>query len=178
MGGKTQLSDVGATNAAEYMVADAIEKVAVPRGGRKAYTMGHDWCTELHESVAIDADPPEKAPKLKPGMKHVRKVLRNSIHGIAKAAFCRMVRHGGVQRMLGNVFEESRGVLKIFLEHVIKDAIIYATYCHRKTITAMDVIFALKRHGRLLYRFTRPYSFSRKVDEAIKGTRQRVEVAE
>ena len=178
VGGKTQLSDVGATNAAEYTVADAIENVAVPRGGRKAYAMGHYWCTELCESVAIDADPPKKVPKLKPGMKRIRKVLRNSIHGISKAAFYRMARHGGVQRMSGNIFEESRGVLKIFLEHVIKDAIIYVTYCHGKTITAMDVIFALQRHGRSLYGFTRPYSFSRKVDEAIKGTRRPVEVAE
>ena len=72
--------------------------------------------------------------------------------------------------MSGDVFEESRGVLKIFLKHVSKDAIIYTTYCNRKTVMAMDVVYALKRHGRTLYGFTRPYSFSRKVDEDIKGT--------
>ena len=165
------MSDAGATNAAGYTVADVIEKKAVPRGGRKAYAVGHDWCAELRESVAIDnMDPPKKAPKPKPGMKRVRRVLKNSIHRIAKAAFCRMARRGGMERMSGNVFEESRGVLKIFLEHVIKDAIIYTTYCNRKTVTAMDVVYALKCHGRTLYGFTRPYSFSRKVDEDIKGT--------
>ena len=105
-------------------------------------------------------------------MKRVRHILKNSIHGIAKAVFCRMVRRGGVEPMSGNVFEKSRGVLKVFLEHVIKDAIIYTTYCNRKTITAMDVIYALKHHGQTIYGFTRPYSFSRKVDDDIKGTRK------
>ena len=173
VGGKTQLSDVGVTNAAGYTMADTTEKKAVLRRGWKAYAVGHDWCAELRQSVAIDMDPPKKAPKPKPGMKRVRCVLKNSIHGIAKATFCRMVRRGSVERMSRNVFEESRGVLKVFLEHVIKDAIIYTTYCHRKTVTAMDVIYALKRHGRTLYGFTRPYSFSRKVDKDIKGTCQR-----
>ena len=123
--------------------------------------------------MAIDnTDPPKKVPKPKLGMKRVRQVLKNSIHGIAKAAFCRMARRGGVERMSGNIFEESHGVLKIFLEHVIKDAIIYTTYCNRKTMMAMDVVYALKHHGRTLYGFTRPYSFSRKVDDDIKGTRK------
>ena len=68
-----QLSDAGVTNAAGYTVVDAIGKKAVPRGGHEAYAVGHDWCAELQESVAIDnTDPPKKAPKLKLGMKRVR----------------------------------------------------------------------------------------------------------
>ena len=66
--------------------------------------------------------------------------------------------------MLGNVYEESRGVMKIFVERVVKDAIIYATHCDRKTMTAMDIIYALKCHGHTLYGFTHPYSYSRKID--------------
>ena len=133
--------------------------------------MGHDWCAELRASVAVNPDAPKRAPKVKPGMRQVRRVLKDSIHGITKAAFCRMARRGGVQRMSGNVFKESPGVMKVFLEHVIRNAIIYMTYCHRKTVTAMDVIYALKRHGRTLYGFTRPYSYDRKVDEKEKGSR-------
>ena len=41
------MSDAGATNAAGYTVVDAIEKKVVPRGGHKAYAVGHDWCAEL-----------------------------------------------------------------------------------------------------------------------------------
>ena len=54
--------------------------------------------------------------------------------------------------------------MKIFVEAVVKDTIIYATHCDRKTLTAMDVIYALKHHGRTFYGFTRPYSYSRKTD--------------
>ena len=47
VGGKTQLSNAGATNASGYTVVDAIENKAVSRGGCKAYAVGHDWCAEL-----------------------------------------------------------------------------------------------------------------------------------
>ena len=66
--------------------------------------------------------------------------------------------------MSGNVYEESRGVMKIFMEAVVKDAIIYVTHCDRKTVTTMDVIYALKHHGHTLFGFTCPYSYSRKLD--------------
>ena len=56
--------------------------------------------------------------------------------------------------MSGNVYEESRGVMKIFVEAVVKDAIIYATHCDWKTVMAMDIIYALKCHDRMLYGFT------------------------
>ena len=42
--------------------------------------------------------------------------------------------------------QENCGVMKIFVEAVVKDAIIYATHCNRKTVTAMDVIYTLKCH--------------------------------
>ena len=42
--------------------------------------------------------------------------------------------------MSGNVYEESQGVMKIFMEAVVKDAIIYAMHCDRKTVKAMDLI--------------------------------------
>ncbi|MBA0795119.1 hypothetical protein Gohar_006020, partial [Gossypium harknessii] len=45
---------------------------------------------------------------------------------------------------------ETRGVLKIFLENVIRDAVTYTEHARRKTVTAMDVVYALKRQGRTL----------------------------
>ena len=66
--------------------------------------------------------------------------------------------------MSGNDYEESRGVMKIFVEAVVKDAIVYAMHCDRKTVMAMDIIYALKHHGRTLYCLTHPYSYSRKLD--------------
>ncbi|KAK5602851.1 hypothetical protein CRENBAI_023460 [Crenichthys baileyi] len=45
------------------------------------------------------------------------------------------------------------GVLKVFLENVIRDAVTYTEHAKRKTVTAMDVVYALKRQGRTLYGF-------------------------
>ena len=42
---------------------------------------------------------------------------------------------------------------KVFLENVIRDAVTYTEHAKRKTVTAMDVVYALKRQGRTLYGF-------------------------
>ncbi|GBP94788.1 Histone H3 [Eumeta japonica] len=52
----------------------------------------------------------------------------------------------------GRIRRETRGVLKVFLENVIRDAVTYTEHA-RKTVTAMDVVYALKRQGRTLYGF-------------------------
>ncbi|MBA0609806.1 hypothetical protein Godav_010742, partial [Gossypium davidsonii] len=82
-----------------------------------------------------------------------RKVLRDNIQGITKPAIRRLARRGGVKRISGLIYEETRGVLKIFLENVIRDAVTYTEHARRKTVTAMDVVYALKRQGRTLYGF-------------------------
>ncbi len=89
----------------------------------------------------------------KGGAKRHRKVLRDNIQGIAKPAIRRLARRGGVKRISGLIYEETRGVLKIFLENVIRDAVTYTEHARRKTVTAMDVVYALKRQGRTLYGF-------------------------
>jgi histone H4 len=89
----------------------------------------------------------------KGGAKRHRKVLRDNIQGITKPAIRRLARRGGVKRISGRIYEECRGVLKVFLEHVIRDAVTYADHCRRKTVIAMDVVYALKRQGRTLYGF-------------------------
>ena len=91
----------------------------------------------------------------KGGAKRHRKILRNNIQGITKATIRRLARRGGVKRISGLVYEETRGVLKVFLENVIRDAVTYTEHARRKTVTAMDVVYALKRQGRSLYRFWR-----------------------
>lgn len=44
-------------------------------------------------------------------------------------------------------------MLKMFLENLIKDAVTYTEHGRRKTVTALDVVFALKKAGRTLYGF-------------------------
>jgi histone H4 len=64
---------------------------------------------------------------------------------------------------------ETRGVLKTFLEdvripfpffgnhdwlkQVIRDTVTYTEHAKRKTVTSLDVVYALKRQGRTLYGF-------------------------
>ena len=82
-----------------------------------------------------------------------RKSLRESILGITKPAIRRLARRGGVKRISGLIYEETRGVLKVFLENVIRDSVTYTEHARRKTVTAMDVVYALKRQGKTLYGF-------------------------
>jgi histone H4 len=93
--------------------------------------------------------------------------------GITKPAIRRLARRGGVKRISGLIYEETRGVLKMFLENVIRDSVTYTEHAKRwassilsfifapssvviscsKTVTALDVVYALKRSGRTLYGF-------------------------
>ena len=89
----------------------------------------------------------------KGGAKRHRKVLRDNIQGITKPAIRRLARRGGVKRISGLVYEETRTVLKNFVRDVIFDAITYMEHARRKTVTSMDVVYALKRQGKTLYGF-------------------------
>jgi histone H4 len=73
--------------------------------------------------------------------------------GITKPAIRRLARRGGVKRISGLIYEETRGVLKVFLENVIRDSVTYTEHARRKTVTALDVVYALKRQGKTLYGF-------------------------
>ncbi|KAJ7779301.1 hypothetical protein B0H14DRAFT_2401293 [Mycena olivaceomarginata] len=72
--------------------------------------------------------------------------------GITKPATCRLARRGGVKRISGIIDEETSGVLKIFLEHVVCDSVTYTEHAKRRAVTSLDV-YALKRSGHILYGF-------------------------
>jgi histone H4 len=90
------------------------------------------------------------------GDAHIRRrrlIRRDAIEGLTKPAIRRLARRGGVKRVSGLVYEEARSVLKIFLTGVIHDAVTYMEHARRRTVTTMDVVYALKRQGRTLYGF-------------------------
>jgi len=89
----------------------------------------------------------------KGGAKRHRKALVAPIEGITKPAIRRLARRGGVKRISGLVYDETRGVLTVFLEKIIHDSVTYTDYARRKTVTVMDIIYALKRQGTTLYGF-------------------------
>ena len=85
--------------------------------------------------------------------RHSRKSNRPLLEGITQPAIRRLARRGGVKRISFYIYEYSRDVLKGFLQGVVRDAITYTEHAKRKTVTAMDVVYALKRQGRTLYGF-------------------------
>ena len=90
----------------------------------------------------------------KQGVKRAtKKAVRQTIMGITKPAIRRLARRGGVKRISSYIYEETRSVLRGFLENVIRDSVTYTEHARRKTVTALDVVYALKRQGRTLYGF-------------------------
>ena len=81
------------------------------------------------------------------------KSLKATIMGVTKPAICRLARRGVVKRISSLIYDETRLVLRSFLENVIRDSVAYTEHAKRKTVTALDVVYALKRQGRTLYGF-------------------------
>lgn len=65
----------------------------------------------------------------------------------------RLARRGGVKRISDGIYDETRNFVEEFLKTIIKDASIFADNSRRKTITAMDIVYSLKRSGKVLYGF-------------------------
>ncbi|XP_038245007.1 histone H4-like [Dermochelys coriacea] len=82
--------------------------------------------------------------------KRHRKVLHDNTQGIMKPAIRHLACHGGVNRISGLIYEETRGVLKVFLENIIRDAVTYTEHAKQKTVIAMDLVYALKCQGNSL----------------------------
>ena len=85
--------------------------------------------------------------------RHAKKQSRANIEGITNPAIRRLARRGGVKRISTFIYDDSRAVLKNFLESVVRDSVTYTEHAKRKTVTALDVVYALKRQGRTLYGF-------------------------
>ena len=78
---------------------------------------------------------------------------RPVIEGVTKPAIRRLARRGGVKRISLGIYSEIRNVLQHFLKNVVRDSITYTQHAKRRTVTAQDVVYALKRQGRTLYGF-------------------------
>ena len=78
---------------------------------------------------------------------------------LTKPSIRRLARRGGVKRISTVIYPEIREALRLgFLEPVMRDAVYYTEHAKRKTVTANDVILALKRHGRTLLTTTESYA--------------------
>jgi len=102
----------------------------------------------LHLVLRLRGGAGKKKPAKTSGKKRHRKVLRDNIQGITKPAIQRLAHTAGVKKISGLIYEEIRGVLKVHLENVIRDAVTYTEHARRKTVTVADVAAALSRQGR------------------------------
>lgn len=94
-----------------------------------------------------------KSPKKHGLGKRHRKVLRDTILGIANPTIRRMARRAGIKRISGLLYDKCRRMLKEFLSDIVSDAMTYMEHASRRTMSVMDVIYALKRKGKMLYGF-------------------------
>ncbi|CZR64947.1 uncharacterized protein PAC_14847 [Phialocephala subalpina] len=85
--------------------------------------------------------------------KRHRKLLKDRIQGVTKGDIRRLARRGGVKRIAGTIYDETRVALKDYLVRILKDVVFITDYQKRKTVTVTDVVFALKRIGRPIYGF-------------------------
>jgi histone H4 len=82
----------------------------------------------------------------------VKKVPAAGVHWQAtKGALRKLARRGGVKRIAENSYNPAREFIDAMLVRVTRDSIVYAEAAKRKTITAMDVVYALKKNGKTIY---------------------------
>jgi histone H4 len=89
----------------------------------------------------------------KGGSKRHPRIIRDNAMGISRSSIRRLARRAGVVRMSALVYDQTRAVLKVFLEKLVQDAVAYTQDANRKTVTTTDVLYVLKRQGRTLYGF-------------------------
>lgn len=83
--------------------------------------------------------------------RHVKKTVDTKHYQVSKGALRRLARRGGVKRISDNSYGAMREFADAMLVRVTKDSIVYAESAKRKTVTAMDVVYALKKNGKTLY---------------------------
>ena len=121
------MSDTGIVNTSDSFLSDPSEKTKfiTHKGQKIRYqsTSMPEWNKTL-----TDAATPKTGTgtsKQDPRMRRHR-VIRDNLQGISRAALARLAHKGGVKQMAGNIHDDIRGAMKIFLKHVVQDAITYA----------------------------------------------------
>ncbi|KAE9371290.1 histone-fold-containing protein [Stipitochalara longipes BDJ] len=87
------------------------------------------------------------------GHKRMRKLVRDTIQGVTKGDIRRLARRGGVKRISGTIYDDTRRELKRRLEEILRNVCFITEHSNRKTVTVTDVIYALRRMGTPVYGF-------------------------
>lgn len=83
--------------------------------------------------------------------KRVKKASTEHVQSVSQGSIRRLARRGGVKRIASPVYDDVRAVLRQFVEGVVRDSTAYTEHAKRKTVTALDIVQALRKRGRTLY---------------------------
>ena len=83
----------------------------------------------------------------KGGPKRARKIVRDSILGITKDAIHRLAHRAGAKRLSELISEETRGIMKVTLENLLKDVITFTEHEKMRTVQGIHVRQALELRG-------------------------------
>ena len=107
----------------------------------------------MNESgFAVAAPAPSTSTRTSPPVRFPKHTHFTATGSFTKQDVRRLARRGGTKRMSSTVHQETHGVLKVFLEKVLKEALIYTEHARRKTVSVEDVLLALRRKGHTLLR--------------------------
>ncbi len=100
-------------------------------------------------------------------------ILRDNIQGITKPAIRRLARRGGVKRISAMIYEETRGVLKTFLEGVIRDAVTYTEHAKRESrlLSNLDALLTPSQARLLLPSMSSTLSSAKDVRSTVSVDR-------
>jgi histone H3/H4 len=100
-------------------------------------------------------------------------ILRDNIQGITKPAIRRLARRGGVKRISAMIYEETRGVLKTFLEGVIRDAVTYTEHAKRESrlLSNLDALLTPSQARLLLPSMSSTLSSAKDVPSTVSVDR-------
>ena len=79
------------------------------------------------------------------GRRHRARNQKSALERITNGSIRRLARRGGVKRISSGIYQDTRMVINSFVHQVLRDAVTYTEHARRKTVTSMDVVFALKR---------------------------------
>jgi len=71
-----------------------------------------------------------------------QKILRDNIQGITREMIMALAARAGCLMLSGLVYEEIRGIAKVYLDNLIRDAVALADHKRRKIVFATDVLAA------------------------------------
>jgi histone H4 len=83
--------------------------------------------------------------------KRMKKLLRDNIKSITKGSILRLARRAGSKRVSSLVYDDVRSSIKNFVNATVRDATSYCEHASRKTVSALDVVLALKKRGKTIY---------------------------